>query len=108
MLRDKADSIPASLKDDVLSAAEILLKYERYIEKERMGKVISYEEAAVIIGNHFPEIKDKLLNLLQLQQLQQTVDDSLLVSAIEQKTAQLKPLPFHQAFRKEYPSQWPQ
>ena len=63
----------------------------------RMGKVISYEEAAVIIGNHFPEIKDKLLNLLQLQQLQQKVDDSLLVSAIEQKTAQLKPLPFHQA-----------
>ena len=44
----------------------------------RMGKVISYEEAAVIIGNHFPEIKDKLLNLLQLQQLQQKVDDSFL------------------------------
>ena len=34
----------------------------------RIGKVISYEEAAVIVGNHFPEIKDSLLNLLQLQE----------------------------------------
>ena len=27
----------------------------------RLGKVISYDEAARIVGNHFPEIKDKLL-----------------------------------------------
>ena len=63
----------------------------------RLGKVISYDEAARIVGNHFPEIKDKLLNLLQLQRQSQTTDDSLLASAIEQKTAQLSPLPFHQA-----------
>lgn len=63
----------------------------------RLGKVISYDEAARIVGNHFPEIQDKLLNLLQLQRQSQTTDDSLLASAIEQKTAQLSPLPFHQA-----------
>ena len=63
----------------------------------RLGKVISYEEAAVIIGNHFPEIKDKLLNLLQLQRENSQVDSELLRAAVEQKTAQLKPLPFHQA-----------
>lgn len=63
----------------------------------RLGKVISYEEAARIVGSHFPEIKDKLLNLLQLQNTVLTDDDSLLISAIEQKTAQLSPLPFHQA-----------
>ena len=63
----------------------------------RIGKVISYEEAAVIVGNHFPEIKDRLLNLLQLQSQESDVDNELLRMAIEQKTAQLKPLPFHQA-----------
>ena len=63
----------------------------------RIGKVISYEEAAVIVGNHFPEIKDRLLNLLQLQSQESDVDNELLHMAIEQKTAQLKPLPFHQA-----------
>ena len=63
----------------------------------RIGKVISYEEAAVIVGNHFPEIKDSLLNLLQLQEQKSDRDDELLRMAIEQKTAQLKPLPFHQA-----------
>ena len=35
----------------------------------RLGRRISYEQAAVIIGDHFPEVKDKLLNLLQLQQM---------------------------------------
>ena len=63
----------------------------------RLGKVMSYDEAARIVGGHFPEVKDKLLNLLQLQQQEIASDDSLLVSAIEQKTAQLSPLPFHQA-----------
>lgn len=63
----------------------------------RLGKVISYEEAANIIGQHFPEVKDKLLNLLQLQQSGTTSSDQLLQAAIAQKTAQLKPVPFHLA-----------
>lgn len=63
----------------------------------RMGKVISYEEAARIIGQHFPEVSDKLLNLLQLQESGADSDDDLLRAAIAQKTAQLKPVPFHQA-----------
>src|SRR5690349_18167338 len=33
----------------------------------RMGKTLSHEEAAVIVGRHFPEISDKLLNILQLR-----------------------------------------
>ena len=63
----------------------------------RLGKVISYEEAAQIVGNHFPEVKDKLLNLLQLQEKGCTSSDDLLRAAIAQKTAQLKPIPFQQA-----------
>lgn len=63
----------------------------------RLGKVISYEEAARIVGDHFPEIKDKLLNLLQLQKevdAKSKSDNSLLIAAIEQKTEQLSPIPF--------------
>lgn len=63
----------------------------------RLGKVISYEEAAQIIGRHFPEVQDKLLNLLQLQQKGSSTSDDLLNAAIAQKTAQLKPVPFQNA-----------
>ena len=83
----------------LVSAAAILCFYVVWplTKMFRLGKVMSYDEAARIVGCHFPEVKDKLLNLLQLQQQEMASDDSLLVSAIEQKTAQLSPLPFHQA-----------
>ncbi|MFN4083143.1 MAG: DUF4175 family protein [Bacteroidia bacterium] len=61
----------------------------------RLGKTISYNQAAQIIGSHFPEINDKLLNTLQL--IQQQTDMALLEAAIEQKTNQLKPIPFTNA-----------
>ena len=63
----------------------------------RLGKTISYDEAARIIGNHFPEIQDKLLNLLQLQKLENASTNDLLLASIRQKTDQLSPFPFHQA-----------
>lgn len=63
----------------------------------RLGKVISYEEAAKIIGRYFPEVQDKLLNLLQLQEKGDVSSDGLLAAAIAQKTAQLKPVPFQNA-----------
>ncbi len=58
-----------------------------------LGKRISREQAAVIIGRHFPEVSDKLLNLLQLNAQLSTADSQLLQAAIEQKTVQLKPVP---------------
>lgn len=58
-----------------------------------IGPSISDEEAARLIGKHFPEVDDKLLNLLQLNG-QSTADDALLRAAIEQKTAELQPVPF--------------
>lgn len=63
----------------------------------QLGKTISYDEAARIIGNHFPEVKDKLLNLLQLQRIDSSSNNELLLASIQQKTAQLSPIPFHQA-----------
>jgi len=58
----------------------------------KIGKVISYVQAAVIIGNHFPEIQDKLLNALQLIKKNESGNDhsELLTASIEQKTAVLK------------------
>ena len=60
----------------------------------RLGKCISYETAADIIGQHFPEVSDKLLNLLQLQQMGSSTDSDLLQASIDQKTALLSPIPF--------------
>ena len=57
------------------------------------GKRMSHKEAAKIIGRHFPEVSDKLLNLLQLMD-GTTEDTDLLLAAVEQKTAQLRPVPF--------------
>ena len=51
-----------------LFAALIIIVFYDVIPLAKMfhlGKTISYDEAARIIGNHFPEIQDKLLNLPQ-------------------------------------------
>ena len=56
---------------------------------------ITNTEASKIIGQHFPEVKDKLLNILQLKESNQTSD--LLIASIEQKSAQLQPVPFSNA-----------
>ena len=58
-------------------------------------KGINYEKASEQIGNHFPEVSDKLLNLLQLKE--QGGDDELILAGIEQKSRELKPIPFQTA-----------
>lgn len=63
----------------------------------RIGRHLSYEQAALIIGRHFPEVSDKLLNLLQLQEMAEVEDSELLLASIEQKTKALSPIPFHTA-----------
>jgi len=61
----------------------------------KLGQRISRLEAAKIVGNHFPEINDKLLNTLQLQQISLDSSSSeLLNAAIAQKTKELKPFSF--------------
>lgn len=63
----------------------------------RMGKVMSYEQASSLIGKHFPDVKDRLLNTLQLKQEADKADSLLLEAAISQKVSQLKPIPFTDA-----------
>ena len=66
----------------------------------KLQKGIDHEEASKIIGNHFPEVNDKLLNVLQLSKNPQQTE--LLLAGIEQKSIELKPIPFKLAinFRK--------
>ncbi len=78
----------------------------------RIGKIISHEQAAKIIGDHFGDVKDKLLNVLQLKQQTEQVNSpqstvnsfqspisgfQLLTASINQKAAELKPVPFTSA-----------
>lgn len=65
----------------------------------KLGSVISHDEASSIIGKHFPEVQDKLLNTLQLKRLAEntSTDNSLLIASIEQKTEDLRPVPFQAA-----------
>jgi hypothetical protein len=60
----------------------------------KLGKIISYEQAAQIVGTHFTEVKDKLLNILQLKHAAENSDNTLLFAAIDQKAVELKPIDF--------------
>lgn len=62
----------------------------------RLGPVISYEEAAGIVGTHFAEVQDKLLNTLQLHGMAaaQTQHSALIDAAIDQRNKELGGIPF--------------
>ncbi len=68
-----------------------------------LRRVMSDEAAAALIGAHFPEVKDRLLNVLQLEQL---ADDPSaeaqrrwIAAAVAQKAKQLRPVPFQAAVK---------
>ena len=63
----------------------------------RIGKTLGHAEAAQILGTHFPNVQDKILNTLQLQSQQIDADNSLLEASIQQKIAELRPIPFSSA-----------
>ncbi len=60
----------------------------------RLGSIISHEQAAVIIGQHFDNVSDKLLNILQLKKNADGQSSKELIAAsIDQKAQQLAPIP---------------
>lgn len=64
----------------------------------KLGKQISHEQAAVIVGKHFPEVSDKLLNILQLRHHADSHESrELALASIDQKAAQLSVVPFTSA-----------
>ena len=64
----------------------------------RFRKKMTNEQAAVLIGKFFPEIKDKLLNTIQLtNDAKNNSSDELLLATIEQRTKKLQPIKFSEA-----------
>ena len=61
-----------------------------------LGKQISHEQAARIIGQHFNEVDDKLINTLQLQNISRK-DSDLVRASLNQRIAELSPVPFQSA-----------
>ncbi|WP_316840968.1 DUF4175 family protein [Pedobacter gandavensis] len=67
----------------------------------KLSKNLSIEEAASLIGDHFFNVKDKLLNTLQLKALadKNPAHNELIMAGIDQKINDLKPIPFSSAIR---------
>ena len=69
-----------------------------FVNLIRFRKKMSVEQASVLIGKFFPEIKDKLLNTIQLSnQMDSDADNALLAATIEQRSARLSPIRFTDA-----------
>ena len=60
-----------------------------------LRKGISFEDASEIIGKHFPEVDDRLTNVLQLSRSK--AQSELLIASINQKSKALQPIPFKTA-----------
>jgi hypothetical protein len=65
----------------------------------KLGKTLSHDQAAEIIGQHFSDVKDKLLNTLQLKKLANADQQhrALIEASIDQKIETLKPVSFPSA-----------
>jgi hypothetical protein len=64
----------------------------------KFQKGIDYDEASVIIGEHFGDVNDTLTNFLQLSDANNKKNKSeLLLASIDQKANALKPIPFGSA-----------
>ena len=61
-----------------------------------LNKHLSNEQAAIEIGKFFPDISDKLLNIIQLEKLNQQQNE-LLSASIAQKSAEISNVPFANA-----------
>lgn len=66
------------------------LRYKSFLKR------MTYKDAAVLIGSSMPEVRDKLLNTIELSDysLIDGTSPELLMASIEQRTWQLQPLPF--------------
>ncbi len=63
----------------------------------QLGKIMSYEDAAKIIGQHFSNVQDKLINLLQLQNISTVQNSTLLEATLDQRINEIRPIAFTSA-----------
>ncbi|WP_340200985.1 DUF4175 family protein [Ascidiimonas sp. W6] len=61
----------------------------------RLRKGLSEKEASIVLGTHFKDIDDRLLNIIQLSESKDSSE--LLQASIEQKSEHLIPIPFGKA-----------
>ena len=77
----------------------IIIKYLLIplLKLQKLGVHLSQEQASIILGKYFPEIKDKLLNTILLsKQVNQNFNNiDLLTASIDQKIKYLKPISFN-------------
>ena len=64
----------------------------------RIGKTLTYKQAAHIIGKHFREIDDKLLNILELSEMNSDSNE-LIGASIENKIKNIKTISFSTAIK---------
>lgn len=73
----------------------VLLPLFKYFH---LGSTITHEQAANIIGTHFTDVQDKLINVLQLKkQADSSENTELLLAGINQKSENIKLVPFKNA-----------
>lgn len=65
----------------------------------QLTKTINHDQAAEILGKHFPEVNDKLLNTLQLHREAANDSNELLIASIEARVKSLNPVPFSSAIK---------
>ena len=65
----------------------------------KLGKIISYSQCSDIISVHFPEVKDKLINIIELNTnlIESIKNKELILASINQKANNLKPINFSHA-----------
>lgn len=73
------------------------LVFKPLLQYFSLGKVISHKQAAQIIGAHFQNVQDKLLNVIQLKEQSSVSETALLEASINQKIQKLNPVPFASA-----------
>ncbi|MCF0206919.1 MAG: hypothetical protein HUK15_05775, partial [Bacteroidales bacterium] len=67
----------------------------------KIGKRLSYTEASKILGEHFPEVADKLQNTLELNKLVEENPEQrdLIYASIAQRIEKMSPVPFLSAIK---------
>lgn len=85
----------------IVIAAAVVARFIAWplVKLFRLGPVISHNEAANIVGQHFGEVKDKLLNTLQLKEQSSGDNDrrEWIEASIAQRSRELSPVPFSSA-----------
>lgn len=76
-----------------LLVREVFLPLYRLLYADRQ---LSDSKAALLIGDHFPEVRDKLINTLQLSSLNETEND-LIQAGIDQKIKNISSISFLRA-----------